>query len=401
MQPKIFINSNMIWTISQFRLGLIKAFVEAGYEVVCAADTDTFSDLSEVNLASAGARFVRLPLSRKGINPLQDLRYLIKLSQLIRKEKPDLVINYTVKPIVYGSLAARFHKIPSFAVTTGLGFVFTRSNTITRMIRMLYRFSLSFPEKIFFLNNDDRTSMIKRSLVAPKKTVILPSEGINTAYYHPTGTFDPAEPFTFLLIARLLWEKGIGYYVEAARKLEASHGDAVECRLIGYIDEGNPGGISREQLIKWVSEGVINYLGTTDDVRPVIADADCVVLPSVYREGVPRTLMEAAAMGKPLIASDWVGCKEVVDHGKNGYLCKPNDVDDLYNKMVDMMHLTDEERDLMGCHGRQIMLEKYDEAIVIRMYLDEIKKLGIPHPQPLSSPSTSPYTKHQNPIPES
>ncbi len=378
--PKILINSNMVWTISQFRLGLIKAFVEAGYEVVCAADTDTFSDLSEVNLASAGARFVKLPLSRKSINPLNDLRYLIKLMQLMQKEKPDLVINYTVKPIVYGSLAARYLKIPSFAVTTGLGFVFTRSSPVTRMIRMLYRFSLSFPEKIFFLNNDDRTSMIKGSLVDPNKTIILPSEGIDTAHYHPTGTFYPSEPFTFLLIARLLWEKGVGYYVDAARKLKASHGNDVECRLIGYIDEGNPGGISREQLIAWGSEGVINYLGTTDDVRPVIADANCLVLPSVYREGVPRTLMEAAAMAKPLIASDWVGCKEVVDHGINGYLCKPKDVDDLYQKMVDMVRLTNDQRAAMGHNGRQKMLDTFDEQIIIRMYFDEMKKSGIPQP---------------------
>ena len=372
---KIFINSNMIWTISQFRLGLIKAFIKAGYEVVCAADTDDFSMLSEMKLAEAGARFIRLPLSRKSINPLQDLWYIVLLRRVLRRERPDLVINFTVKPIVYGSLAAHSLGIPSFAVTTGLGFVFTRQNLLTRFIKLLYAFSLRFPKRIFFLNEDDRNALIKGSLADPKKTRILPSEGIDLDHYHPTGRFDPSEPFTFLLIARLLWEKGIGEYVEAARKLKESHGKQVECRLIGYIDENNPGGISREQLIEWVSEGVITYLGTTDDVRPVIADADCVVLPSIYREGVPRTLMEAAAMAKPLIATNWVGCREVVDHDINGYLCKPRDANDLYDKMVDMLNLSDQERALMGTNGREKMQRQFDEKIVINQYFKEIEAL--------------------------
>ncbi len=374
-KKKIFLNSNMIWTISQFRIGLIKALIEAGYEVVCAADYDDFSVLSEMKLAEVGARFIKLPLSRKSINPVQDIRYLLLLRNALHKERPDLVINFTVKPIVYGSLAARSLGIPSFAVTTGLGFVFTRKNLLTHFIKLLYAFSLRFPHRIFFLNEDDRKALVKGSLIDPKKARILPSEGIDVDHYHPTGYFDPNEPFTFLLIARLLWEKGVGEYVKAARMLKERFGDAVECQLIGYIDENNPGGISRDQLKDWVAEGVVNYLGTTDDIRPVIADADCIVLPSVYREGVPRTLMEAAAMAKPLIATDWVGCREVVDHGKNGYLCKPKNVNDLFNKMADMLSLTDEERSMMGYHGRQKMLDTFDEKIVIRMYFDEINNV--------------------------
>ena len=376
-RPKILINSNMIWTISQFRLGLIQALIDEGFEVVCAADLDDFSSLSDIRLAEVGARFIKLPLSRKSINPLSDLRYLLLLRKVLRKERPDLVINYTVKPIVYGSLAARSLGIPSFAVTTGLGFVFTRKNMLTRFIKLLYAFSLQFPRRIFFLNEDDRQALIKGSLVNPQKTAILPGEGINVEHYHPKGYFNPNEPFTFLLIARLLWEKGVGEYVKAARMMKDRFGDAVECQLIGYIDENNPGGISRDQLKEWVSEGMVTYLGTTDDIRSVIADSDCVVLPSVYREGVPRTLMEAAAMGKPLIATDWVGCREVVKHGENGYLCKPKDVNDLCSKMTDMINLNHQERNMMGVIGRQMMLETFDEKIVIQMYFDEIKALGL------------------------
>lgn len=379
-KKKILINSNMIWTISQFRLGLIKALIDAGYEVICAADTDNFSVLSEMKLAEAGTRFKRLPVSRKSINPWQDLKYLFQLYRFMKHEKPDLVINYTVKPIVYGSMAARLLKIPSFAVTTGLGFVFTKNNWLTHFIRLLYRFSLRFPKRVYFLNEDDRSALVKAGLVNAAKTVILPGEGIDTSHYHPAEAFEPSEPFEFLLITRLLWEKGVGEYVKAARMLKKSHGDTVECRLIGYIDEDNPGGIGRQQLKRWVREGIITYLGTTDDIRPVIADADCVVLPSIYREGVPRTLMEAAAMGKPLIATDWVGCKEVVNHGINGYLCKPKDVDDLYRKMTDMIKLSDGQRAEMGRKGRQKMLDTFDERIVIKMYFDEFKKAGIPQP---------------------
>lgn len=373
---KILISSNMIWTISQFRLGLIRALIDRGYELVCVADNDNFSVLSEVKLAEAGARFVRLPVGRKSMNPLQELTYLVQFYRLLKREKPDLVINYTVKPIVYGSIAARILGIPSLAVTTGLGFVFTRNNWLTRFIKLLYRFSLQFPAKVFFLNPDDKNALIQDKLVDEGKAFILPGEGVDTAYYHPTRKFLPSKTFSFLLIARLLREKGVGEYVEAARLLQASHGHQVECQLIGHIDPDNPGAISRKQLGKWVREGVVNYLGSSDDIRPVIADADCVVLPS-YREGVPRTLMEAASMAKPLIASDCIGCREVIDHGKNGYLCRVKDHVDLYSKMVDMMKLTIEERALMGFMGRQKMIDTFDEQIVIRAYLDELKQLGI------------------------
>lgn len=375
MTPKkIFLNSNMVWTISQFRLGLIRELIGAGYEVVCAADTDSFSALSETKLIAAGARFIRLPVSRKGVNPFADLHYLYRLHRVLKKERPDMIINYTVKPIVYGSIAARLLHIPSFAVTTGLGFVFTRNNLLTRFIKLLYRLSLRYPARVFFLNQDDLDDLARAGLISREKAFILPGEGIDTAYYHPISKFDPSEPFTFLLIARLLKEKGVVEYIRAARMLKASHGDAVECWLIGHVDDDNPGGISREQLNRWVGEGMVTYLGTSDDVRPYIADADCVVLPS-YRIGVPRTLMEAAAMAKPIVATNCIGCREVVDNGKNGYLCKPRDVNDLYNKMVDMLTLSDQERALMGTCGREKMLTQFDEKIVINQYFKEIEAL--------------------------
>lgn len=379
MKTKIILSSNILWTITQFRIGLIKALVSAGFEVVCVADTDEFSSLSEQKVRDAGARFIRLKVNRKGVSLFQDLKYALNYHRIVKKEKPSLVINYTIKPIIYGSLAAAFRKTPSIAVTTGLGFVFTKNNLLTWFVRKLYWFSLRFPYKVLFLNPDDLNSFIKYKLVRTEKVFWLPGEGINTSYYH-ADTETSTEPnknnkMIFILIARLLWEKGVGVYVESARKMKSLYNDRVSFQLLGYLDEDNPGGIKKQMLEKWIGEGVIDYLGITEDVRPVIRAADCVVLPSL-REGVPRTLMEAAAMNKPLIATDCPGCSEVVADKKNGFLCQPNDPNDLFEKMQQMLQLTPEEREKMGKEGRKLMLSKFDEKIIIRHYFDLLKEMG-------------------------
>ncbi len=372
---KIILSSNMLWTITQFRLGLIKALVKAGYEVVCIANTDNFSDISEKKVEDAGARFSRVELNRKGINPIQDIRYLFGLINNFRKERPALVINYSIKPIIYGSMAAWLCKVPSLAVTTGLGFSFISNNLLTRTTRFLYKLGLLFTKKVYFLNAEDRDIFLKHKLVKASKTALLPSEGVDTDYYHPVPQPSEKNDFSFILIARLLWEKGIGEYVESARLIRANENIRTRFRLAGYIDTDNPGAISREQIQQWVDEGIIIYEGTTDDVRPLLISSDCLVLPSYYREGVPRTLLEAAAMQLPLIASNNVGCREVVDHGINGLMCEPRNHLDLSEKMAMMIHLTSAEREKMGKAGRQKVMAQFDEKIVIDIYFREIERI--------------------------
>ena len=374
MNKKILLCSNILWTITQFRLGLIKALVENGYEVVCVADKDDFSVLSETKITEAGARFVPLLMNRKGTNPISDIKYLLKLRKILMIENPAIVINYTIKPVIYGSIAARLLHIPSLAVTTGLGFVFNNNNLLTRITRLLYRFSLQFPAKVFFLNNDDREIFLLNRIIRIEKASILPSEGIDTVYYQPITDSTKEKGFTFLLIARLLWEKGVGEYVEAARIIKTDGSFYARFLLIGYIDSDNPGGISKTQIQQWSDEGVIEYRGTTEDIRNIISESDCIVLPSYYREGVPRTLLEAASMAKPIITTNNVGCKEVIDDGMNGFVCKSQDSIDLASVMRKMIQLTPEEREKMGQAGRIKILNQFDERAVINIYFKEIEK---------------------------
>lgn len=371
---KILLCSNILWTIAQFRLGLIRAIRHAGHEVVCVADTDNFSGLSEQKIATTGARFIPLSMNRKGTNPFQDLGYLLRLRKILRQEKPALVINYTIKPVIYGSMAARLLHIPSIAVTTGLGFVFTTDTLLTRLTQCLYKFSFRFPEKVFFLNPDDQETFLKHHLVSRSKSVLLPGEGVDTDFYQPLPQSRPGSVFTFLLIARLLREKGIIEYVEAARLIREQYPGKARFLLFGYLDSDNPGAIGNDLLQQWVGEGIIEYGGTTEDIRPIIAGADCVVLPS-YREGIPRTLLEAAAMGKPVIAANSPGCRNVVDDGITGYLCEPRNSRDLYGKMLQIMNLTPEERAQMGRSGRSKVLAEFDQKKVIPIYFTEIKNI--------------------------
>jgi glycosyltransferase involved in cell wall biosynthesis len=374
MNKKILLCSNILWTITQFRLGLIKALVDAGYEVVCVADTDDFSVLSETKISDAGARFVRLVMNRKGTNPISDLMYLFKLKKIIKIEKPVIVINYTIKPVIYGSISARLLHIPSLAVTTGLGFVFNSNNFLTRITRLLYKFSLRFPSKVFFLNIDDREIFLKNKIIPNEKASLLPSEGIDTDFYQPILNSSKEKKITFLLIARLLWEKGVGEYVEAARILRSD--DKINARflLIGYIDSDNPGGINKTQIQQWSDEGIVEYRGITEDIRNIISESDCIVLPSYYREGVPRTLLEAASMAKPIITTNNVGCREVIDDGINGFICKSKDSKNLSEVIRKMIQLTPEEREKMGQSGRNKILNQFDEKIVINIYLKEIEQ---------------------------
>ena len=245
-----------------------------------------------------------------------------------------------------------------------------------RLVRWLYRMALAHSAKVFFQNRDDRQLFVAGGLVRSEVTELLPGSGIDLTKFAVTplaAINGAAGKFRFLLIARMLVDKGVGEYVEAARLLRQRY-PQLECCLLGFVDVQNPAAVSRAQMDAWVSQGYVKYLGVSDDVRTEIAAADCIVLPS-YREGTPRTLLEAAAMGRPVIATDAVGCRDVVDDGQNGYLCKVRDAADLAEKMERMLNLTPEQRQQMGLYGRLKMGREFDEQIVIKKYLDAIRDL--------------------------
>lgn len=366
---KVFIALNTAWNLVNFRAGLIRAMVAEGYEVVSVAPQDDYV----ARLSPLGCRFVPLPMDNKGTNPIQDVLLLWRFFWLIRKERPDVYLGYTVKPNVYGSIAAHVLGVPVVNNIAGLGAVFIREGWLNRLVRWLYRVALARSSKVFFQNDEDRALFVDGKLVDGAVADRLPGSGIDLTQFVPVALPNKAI-VRFLLIARMLWDKGVGEFVEAARVLRLQGVQAEFC-LLGFLDVQNPAAISRQQMNEWVEEGVVSYLGVSDNVREEIAQADCIVLPSFYREGTPRTLLEAAAMARPIVTTDWVGCRDVVDDGVNGYLCKPRDAVDLANKMAKIMELSAEERVAMGLRGRAKVEREFDEQIVIGKYLEAIKAM--------------------------
>lgn len=364
-KPRVVISINMAWNIANFREGLVRALIESDYEVLAVAPPDDHS----AKLEDMGCRFVPIRIDNKGVNPLRDLALLHRYRQLLRCEQPVAFLGFTIKPNVYGSLAAHSLGIPVINNISGLGTAFVRNNWLTKVAKGLYRTALHRSHTVFFQNEEDRELFVDLKLVRRQQTAVLPGSGINIVQFSPVARAKQPDKNArkFLLVARLMRDKGIEEYAAAARIVKARAPDTA-FELLGFLDVENRTAISRAQVESWVGEGIIEYLGSTDNVRPYIAAADCVVLPS-YREGTPRSLLEAAAMGKPLIATDVPGCRNVVEHETNGYLCRVRDASDLADKMLSFIDLDQKKIDQFGEASRAKVLREYDERFVIERYL--------------------------------
>ena len=330
-------------------------------------------------LEAAGIRLVDVPLDNAGLNPLRDLLFLARLFSLLRREKPQAFLGYTIKPNVYGGLACRWLGIPSIHNVSGLGTAFMKKGLLSRIACGLYRVGLGRARRVFFQNQEDRREFVALDLVPECVTAVLPGSGVDLKRFAPVPppAIPVPGPVRFLLLARLIWDKGVGEYVEAARLLRRE-GVAATFQLAGFLDVKNRTAVSRATVDEWVREGVVDYLGEADDVRPWIAAADCVVLPSYYREGTPRSLLEAASMARPVITTDAPGCRNVVDDGASGFLCRARDAKNLADAMRRMAAMSPENRAAMGQAGRSKMEREYDENIVLRRYLDEIQAIPSP-----------------------
>jgi glycosyltransferase involved in cell wall biosynthesis len=365
---RVAIVINTSWNIWNFRRGLVKALLAAGHEVLAIAPPDDYSARLESEL---GCRYVPILMENKGTNPIKDAQLTRRFLATYKRERPDVVLHFTIKPNIYGTLAARLAGIPSINNVSGLGTVFLIENLVSKVARGLYRLAFRYPHKVFFQNNDDRELFIRYGLIRPERTGLVPGSGVDLARFRPQeGVRRPAgAPFTFLMVARVLYEKGIVEYFEAARQVQAALGaDKVRFQLLGGVDEAGGIGVPRATFEKWLADGAIDYLGTSDNVAEHLHRADCVVLPS-YREGTPKTLLEAAACGKPLITTDVPGCRETVQHGRNGYLCQVRDAADLASKLQAMAQLLPARLNAMGQASRELAEEKFDEKLVLREYL--------------------------------
>jgi glycosyltransferase involved in cell wall biosynthesis len=366
---RIVISVNTAWNIANFRAGLIQSLKALGCEVIAVASPDAYVE----RLLALGCRFIPVKIEGNGTNPLTDAGLLLRYLRLFRSERPDVFLGYTIKPNIYGSFAAQACGIPVINNVSGLGTAFIRDNWLTRVVKWLYRLALARSHTVFFQNKHDQQLFVQQALVAAERTALLPGSGVDLDRFKPV---EPVEQrgrkgLRFLLIGRLLYDKGVGEYAEAARIIKAERPE-VACALLGFLDAKNPSAVTRDDIDRWVRDGVIEYLGAADDVRPHIAEADCIVLPTSYREGTPRTLLEAAAMAKPLITTDVPGCREVVDHGRNGLLCREKDADDLAEKMIKIIKMTSSERRAMGAAGRVKIECEFDERLVIGAYLQRL-----------------------------
>lgn len=364
----IAITSNTSWYLYNFRKNTILALLNEGYKVVAISPKDDYSE----KLKSLGAEHRFIAIDQGGTNPLKDISTFWGFVKLYRELRPDVVLNFTPKNNIYSTLAGYLFGIKAINNIAGLGMVFINDNVTAKLARLLYKVSQPRAHVIFFQNDDDREIFKKYDLAPLNITDRVPGSGADLSRFTIVPSCDDGIT-RFLLVARMLYDKGIGHYVEAARELKAKYGDTVEFRLLGFLDVNNPSAVSRQEMQAWVDEGIVNYLGVSDSVEKEIAQIDCMVLPSFYREGVPKSLLEACAMGKPIITTDNVGCRETVDDGLNGFLCEPRSTSSLVEKLDRMINLSHVERLVMGQKSRLKVEKEFDEKIVISKYMQAVQ----------------------------
>jgi len=362
---------NSSWNIVNFRSGLIRALSAAGYEPVVIAPVDP---AAEERIAGLGVQRIVVAMQRSGLNPFADFQLLRVYRRLLKQLRPVAYLGFTIKPNIYGALAARAAGVPAIANISGLGTAFINRGPLLALVSRLYRFALRRTAVVFFQNADDLELFVARRLVSPDQARLLPGSGVDLERFQAVPL--PPGPPVFLFIGRLLGDKGVREFVEAARAIRRKRPDA-RFQLLGPVDAGNRSAIAGHELDAWIAEGCVEYLGTVDDVRPAIAQATAVVLPS-YREGLPRSLLEAAAMGRPLIATDVPGCRPLVKVGRNGYLCEAKNVETLAKAMKEFMKLSAAEQSAMGTESRRMVELGYSENVVIAAYLDALGKVGAP-----------------------
>ena len=369
--PRIAIVLNSCWNIYNFRLALLNRLKESGHEIIAIAPRDEYA-------SKIPYEFHHVPIkSRSAVSPISDMVAFISLLRTFKKIKPDVVLLYTIKPNVYGNLAAFLLGIKTISNISGLGTLFIKPSFATRVARLLYKLALKFPGKVFFQNNEDMRVFTEEGLVSSGISERIPGSGIDVTRFAPRPSYGrdtiDSRKFVFLLTSRMLWNKGIAEYVEAGRSILAKRND-VEFKLLGFLDVETPEAISKQEMKQFIETEGIQYLGASDKVEDFIADADCVVLPS-YREGIPRSLLEAAAMSKPIITTDIPGCRDVVEDGVTGFLCRPKDSKDLMEKMEKMLALDDDDRKGMGAKGREKIKREFHQDIVVAKYEEVIELL--------------------------
>ncbi|WP_066055689.1 glycosyltransferase family 4 protein [Robertmurraya korlensis] len=365
MNKKILILSNHFITLFNFRKELITKLVEEGHEVFISMpkdDNDFFRDL--------GCKIIETPVDRRGINPVSDLKLILRYIKIMLSVKPDIIFSYTIKPNIYGCIASKLTKNKQISNITGTGATFLNDTVINEIAKLLYKISIKRSYKVFFQNRGDRDFFIENGMVENNYS-LLPGSGVNLNHY-AYSELPTQQNISFIFIGRIMKIKGIQEYLDTARVVKERYPNTT-FYIAGFIEED----IYKDIINEFHSRGIVNYLGFQNNIKSFIEMCHCTILPSHGGEGVPNVLLESAAMGRICIASNISGSRDVVNHEINGYLFEPKDNNDLTNQVIKFLELDNKYRIQMGLAGRKKVENEFDRKVVINNYLNELENLGV------------------------
>jgi glycosyltransferase involved in cell wall biosynthesis len=365
-RPVVVLSANNCWNLANFRAPLLTGLQQAGYRLVAFAPLDSHAE----DLRTKGVEVRAVPIARSGMNPITDARLLIRYVRMLRSLRPAAYCGFTIKPNVYGAIASRIAGVPAIANVTGLATPYLSEGLVWAVAERLYRVAFRRAHTVFYHNEEDLRLMIERKVVRPDQGRVIPGSGVNVEHFKPDAGASPDGTLRFLFFGRLILHKGIREFIDAVKMLRPVMPNA-RFQLLGNPDPGNPTSVSEQELQSWVADRIVEHLGEHRDVRPFIAQADVVVLPT-YREGMSRALLEGAAMGKPLIGTDVAGSRELIDDGTTGLVCRARDTASLADSMRRMSEMPREQLREMGRAAREKVEREFSEAVVVRAYLDAL-----------------------------
>ncbi len=358
----LIFSANTSWYLYNFRRNTIRSFLDDGYEILCLSPHDEYVTLLE----KIGCRWIPIKINNKGFNPFQDANLFISFVKTYLRVKPVAVFNFTIKNNIYGTFASFLLKIPSINNVSGLGTAFIHNGLKYKFARALYKAAIKLSSLIFCQNNDDYDFILNNKLIDNSRIDLLPGSGVDLKKFSKsqTASLNSSDEFIFLYAGRFLYDKGLHELVNAFGKIDQSTFNA-QLWLIGYQDSKNISSIKKSVITKWALKPNVKILNPTNEIQDVLAKASCFVLPS-YREGMPRSILEACAMEIPIICSNVPGCRDIVTDGLNGFLCKSRDIKSLVKAMKDMLEMSQKTRLEMGKEGRRLVEKKFSEEIVIQ-----------------------------------
>ncbi len=365
---KIIISTNEASNILNHRDLFLKKLLEKNFEVHIISK---YNQKNFEKLEKMGCIPHKIFLDRKGINPLKDIKTVFQYFLLFKKISPDYLFNFTIKPVIYGSFVSSFLKIKTANVITGMGTAFVKKTFLTSLVKIFYKISQKKVEKIFFENKDDLEFFKKEKLAKKEILQLIPGSGVNLKKFPFSEKEYLENEFSFLFVGRILKDKGILELVEASKKLEKFFPNKkIKIDLLGPIDEENKSGISKKKLLKLIENSPVEYLGQTENTLSFIKKSDCIVLPSFYREGIPVSLLEAMAVGRAIITTDAIGCKDIIKDGKNGFQAKVRDINSLFEAMKKFVNLSVKEKKEMSKFARKFVEKNYDRKKVTEIYFE-------------------------------